>query len=189
MIRIGIAGLIGYESACALLKEHKEELESRFSGRFIKDFRNLSKKCISAEEAGYKKEPSCDPYVGSIEEGGLWAALWKACEELKELQVFGRKSEVGCRVFLADIKLKQEIIEIDELYDENPYEAASKGAWLIIWDEDKTEGFPFEVNEIGCLTGDKKRILTDGENSRFLTPPSRQEKDIRDRMSRSLTES
>ncbi len=136
-------------------------------------------------------------YITTISEGGLFAALWRACEDLKLIlngeQVAGKtavagKRPVGCEVDLNSICIRQEVIEISELYDENPYEAPSRGAWLILWDEEKEDDLSEhlrdiikDADKIGRITKKNDRILTGAESIRFLTPPARQEKDIRDR--------
>lgn len=136
-------------------------------------------------------------YITTISEGGLFAALWRACEDLKLIlngeQAAGKtavagKRAVGCEVDLNSICIRQEVIEISELYDENPYEAPSEGAWLILWDEEQEDNLPEHLrdiikkaNTIGRITNKNDRILTGAESVRFLTPPVRQQKDIRDR--------
>lgn len=130
-------------------------------------------------------------YITTISEGGVFAALWRACEDLKLIlngeQAAGKRS-VGCEVDLNSICIRQEVIEISELYDENPYEAPSEGAWLILWDEEQEDNLPEHLrdiiknaNTIGRITNKNDRILTGAESVRFLTPPARQQKDIKDR--------
>lgn len=143
-------------------------------------------------------------YITTISEGGLFAALWRACEDLKPIlsikQAGGKAAAagarpVGCEVDLNSICIRQEVIEISELYDENPYEAPSKGAWLILWDEEKEDDLPEHLRDIiknadkiGRITKKNDRILTGAESVRFLTPPARQQKDIRDRKANSVIE-
>ncbi len=142
-------------------------------------------------------------YITTISEGGLFAALWRACEDLKLIlngkQADGRAAAagarpVGCEVDLNSICMKQAVIEISELYDENPYEAPSDGAWLILWDEEKEDDLPEYLHDlikgadtIGRITKKNTRILTWAESVRFLTPPARQQKDISDRRKNSVS--
>ena len=141
-------------------------------------------------------------YITTISEGGLFAALWRACEDLKLIlsrkQADGKAAasgarHIGCEVDLNSICIRQEVIEISELYDENPYESPSKGAWLILWDEEKEDDLPEHLRDItknadkiGRITKKNDRILTGAESVRFLTPPARQQKDIRDRKANSV---
>lgn len=232
MIRIATTGLIGYETARRLLDEHSTELKERFSRKFVADFLKLSSENVYidveslTDEAGIYTDSKLmsdisaecgltndnfKVYITTISEGGLFAALWRACESLKKImdsckaagqspagEVPGREncsakkvmnaSSVGCEVDLNSICIRQEVIEISELYDENPYESPSNGAWVIVWDEDMEEALPEHLqhllkaaNTIGRITKKNDRILIDGDSVRFLTPPARQAKDIKDR--------
>lgn len=208
MIRIGIAGLIGYKAAEKLLDENIAELTKRFSGRYIKNFRKLAQRLISDKdiqdiikelqtenkEESFFTEGMLDSrvYIGRIGSGGLWASLWNACEYWqKGADSTGKIKNTGCKVELKDIYIRQEVIEISELYNENPYEIASEGALLVVWNEDKIKRLPEKLAKlidktsiIGYITEEKQRIITDGEMTRFLTPTKRQEKDIADRKTR-----
>ena len=186
MIRIVVEGLIGYGAASELLKQHRQELEARFSRRFIRDF----------EELAVKVPGHARPVSGSIKpilvteigEGGLFGALWQMCEQLESLEDERFRPKAGVRVYLEKIPVKQEVIEICELFDEDPYEAESPGALLIVWDDrdmairpDDLEQMSDYGSEIGFITNDNKRILYNGEQVRYLTPLDRQMKDIVDR--------
>lgn len=83
-------------------------------------------------------------YIREIEEGGLFAALWAACEDLERMNggadrdapvkesPAGKKKFSGCRVYLEKIPVDQHIVEILEYFKENPYEVSSHGSWLVI---------------------------------------------------------
>ena len=99
-------------------------------------------------------------YVQEITEGGLFAALWEACEiisgkaaedkeadpgqamkEVPEKIVLlpceddpktNGKKRVGCRVNIEKILIEQHVVEVLEHFKESPYEVSSKGSWLIV---------------------------------------------------------
>jgi len=180
MIRIGITGLIGYETACRLKDEHEMQLKERFSARFLKEFDELRK--IAGNICIPEKMHSAGIRFFEITQGGLFGTLWKALDELESSGMPVRRP-VGCRVDLAQVPVMQEIVEICELYDENPYEAASRGAYVVIWDEDAD----FDRTAIeqaapaGCITCSRDRLIYNGDMIRYLTPPGRQAKDIESR--------
>ena len=119
MIRIGIFGLLGYERAEELLRSHKEELEKRFSGRFLEGFRKLAETrrepvlpSVHRPKEGSasvhtEPEDLCPPplfRLFPIEEGGLFAGLWKLCEEVTD-PVF--RPDPGCLVDVLQVPVPQ----------------------------------------------------------------------------------
>ncbi len=119
-------------------------------------------------------------YISTIAEGGIFGALWRACAELA----------CGCEVNVGRIPIRQEVVEICELFSENPYESDSSGCLLVICDgvsecESAINCLSDEqtvmLSEIGHTTNKKDRLVINGENKRFLTPPKRQSKDIANR--------
>ena len=61
-----------------------------------------------------------------VSEGGIFGALWDMCE-------YGN---VGLDVDIRSIPVRQEIIEICELFNVNPYELQSLGCLLMTADND-----------------------------------------------------
>lgn len=191
-MKIYTQGLIAYETAKKLYLENKAKVEARFPKFFLQEFEKLpSDKVFGSSflanlciEKNTKKPYSRKNYyfdgavyAREILDGGIFAALWAACEDLKEL--LDVHKSFGCSVYLDQIPLNQHVVEILELLKENPYEVSSKGSYLVIFPEGHSapEGF----SEIGEITASRDRVIIWGENRRFLTPPARQAKDIRDR--------
>lgn len=186
MIQIGIAGVLGFEAAERLLQEHREELEKRFAGFFIRRFEELKNRNIPESKAALAASEGV--YMTPVGEGGLFAALWRACEELDSEAFPWASGFRGCEVDLYRIPVMQEVTEICELYEEDPYEAPSAGAWLIIWDDSEeasVENSVLCIQEqsaiIGKLTKNCRRVVLAGDKTRFLTPPDRQQKDLANR--------
>lgn len=194
-MKIYTQGLIAYETAKKLYLENKAKVEARFPKFFLQEFEKLpSDKAFESNflanlciEKNTKKLYSRKNYyfdgtvyAREILDGGIFAALWAACEDLKDIsEELGNNQNIGCNVYLDQIPLNQHVVEILELLKENPYEVRSKGSYLVIFPEGHSapEGF----SEIGEITASKDRVIIRGENRRFLTPPARQAKDIEDR--------
>ena len=180
MIRISLKGIIGYEAAAELLRQNRQEFEARFSRRFIREFEQLAdiKEPLSEDVHPVLTLP--------IGKGGLFGTLWQMCVQLEEMEDDRFKTTVGLRADLNKVPLDQKVIEICELFGEDPYETGAPEACLIIWDDRNTDSDAYErmmscSAEIGYITDDNKRILYNGEQIRYLTPPDRQMKDIVDR--------
>ena len=199
MIKIGVSGLIAYEAALRFMKENRKELEERFSGRFLKSFDNLALHgSVFSEDVMEVREEEA-----ATEAGGLFGTVWRALDALEKCDdlPFDLKSPIGCRIDLRQIPLRQEITEICELFDENPYEADSAGAYLVIWEEDAvpcrenrkeiwfhmadpaadiyTAPYPdSDIVSIGYITYSKDRLIINGDMVRYLTPRGRQMTDI-----------
>ena len=186
MIRIAALGVLGAETALRLLEEHRTELENRFSGYFIRRCEDLGAKAVREQEilpSGCKIPDGF--YFIPIGEGGLFAALWKACEELQGEEFPWTGKTIGCEVDLETVPVMQEVTEICELYQEDPLETPSAGAWLLIWEEEKEDALkdtvlciPDQSAIIGKLTQKNRRVVYLGDRTRFLTPPDRQKKDL-----------
>lgn len=181
-------GPIGYEAAEKLYRENKAAYDARFPAFFLRAFEKQKEKQAAEEELldilciekntgnSYSRKNfyfDGSIYFREISEGGIFGALWKACEDLAEIRrEEGKRLPVGCRVFPERIPLDQYTVEILAYGNENPYEVSAKGSWLIL-----AEDAPAELVRIGSITEGADRILCGKERNRFLTPPSRQEKD------------
>lgn len=105
-----------------------------------------------------------------VSEGGIFGALWDMSEAGK----------VGLEIDFKKIKVKQEIIEICELFDKNPYEMASSGCLLMTFKNGydivkilKENGISSTI--IGRTTDSNDKIIFNEDEKRFLEPPKRDE--------------
>lgn len=123
IVAVGPAGLKG---TSVIAKEKEVELAKYFSKGFLKDSQNL----YETYRADTEKEGLSPWNLGvelgahslyEIGEGGFLAALWKMTEA----------SEVGLSVDLRKIPIRQETIEISEIFSVNPYRLYGKGSILI----------------------------------------------------------
>lgn len=105
-----------------------------------------------------------------VTEGGVFGALWEMAEA----------SGVGLDIDLKKIPIRQETIEICEVYDINPYLLISSGAMLIGTDhgsrlvEELTRA-GIHASVIGYAVEGRDRIVRNGDEKRFLEPPKTDE--------------
>ena len=168
---IAVYGLIGYERALAIYEENRAFLDARFPAFWISDFLKL-------QDRQYQMGTfACGQALGvSVREGGLYGALWKLSEALGK----------GCTVDIQQVPICQEVVEICECFDADPYEIDSRGAFLLAG-EGLSEKEITGLRVIGHTTDSKDRIVLLGWDEkkkerykRFLTPPCRQAKDLED---------
>ena len=98
-----------------------------------------------------------------VSEHGLFGALYEAAE------LIGK----GVSVNLKDIPVKQEIIELCNFLDINPYEMKSSGMLLMVTDDKDGLLKAFEeagINAaaIGSVSDNNDKVVINGEEKRFL---------------------
>lgn len=101
-----------------------------------------------------------------VEDGGIFAALWRISEDYR----------TGLTVYLKRIPVKQETIEICEIYDVNPYQLLSGGCVLFTADNGNQLVDYFESQDIGAaiigsITDSNDRIILNGEGVRHINRP------------------
>ena len=103
-------------------------------------------------------------------EGGFLSALWKMAEA----------SGVGLSADLRSVPIRQETIEICEIFDVNPYKLLSGGSILLgiqggdaFVQELRREGIMAAV--IGQTNSGNDRLLYSGGNARYLERPAEDE--------------
>lgn len=173
------AAALGGTSRIAYLK--KNELKRYFSPGFLTS-------CISLrEDYGTENEPETgsengNKYVWDVAvkagasclyamgEGGFLSALWKMAEA----------SQVGLEADLRKVPIRQETIEICEIFDLNPYKLMSDGAILIgirggegLVQELRRMGYMAEI--IGQTNEGNDRLLYSNGNPRYLERPAKDE--------------
>lgn len=179
VIMTGYAGAFG---TAVLALEKAEELRSRYSQPFLDKavaFReNVTSfdvaKLITSTDTNTKINSEINSETNSetnleifgmhdISEGGVFAALWEMAQA----------AGVGLDIYIKDIPIKQETIEICEFFDINPYKFLSTGTMLIIAKDGNSVIREIEKNGgraaiIGVTTSSNDRVLIQGEERRFL---------------------
>ena len=170
-----VAGAVAAEGTAWLTENRHEKLREFFAERFLEDARRLpeiygtgrleenNKVWKMAEKAGASTR-----YL--MGEGGFLAALWKMAEA----------SGVGLEVDLRTVPIRQETIEICEIFDVNPYKLLSGGSILLgisggdaFVQELRREGIMAAV--IGQTNSGNDRLLYSGGNARYLERPAKDE--------------
>ena len=116
-------------SGTAKLAEEKEaELLKRFPETLVREARHFSELENTEETLKLAKEVGTDPKTGEDEneyyplgEGGILKALWEIAD----------RAGLGLSAELRKLPIRQETIEITELFDIDPYRMDSKGSVLI----------------------------------------------------------
>lgn len=159
----------GLEGTAILAREKETELLTRYNKDFIHKGKELSNMISVVPESRIGRRLGVRA-MHDVTEGGIYGALWE----------MGAASKVGIEVDLTKIPIRQETIEICEFYDLNPYQLISSGVMLMVTDkanllvdELKKEGIPAAV--IGRITSGNDRVVINGDERRFLSPPKSDE--------------
>lgn len=156
----------------ALLAELKEEnLVTRYPASYIEVAKAYMKYTslipeLAAIEAAVAGNPDCIYAAHDVSNGGLFGALWQLLSACN----------CGGQMELSEIYMKQEIIEICEFFDINPYMMNGQGSLLLVTGEgdylvNQFHKAGVEANVIGKTTKNPDRKIMIGEEERFLVPP------------------
>lgn len=170
-----ISKWIGLQGTSQIASLKREELEKRLPPRFVAEAESFKQFVSVVQEAKIAKGAQVCA-MHDVSGGGIFRALW----ELAEL------AGTGIRVELKRIPVKQETIEICEVFGLNPYELLSGGALLMVTEhgEELVEQLleaGILATLIGQLTDNKDKVLVtygeDGEELRYLDKPRTDEID------------
>lgn len=162
---------VGLYGGALLAHLKKEELLTRYPASYIDKAAGYMKDAslmpeLAVIEAAVAVCPDCILAAHDVTNGGLFGALWQllsACH-------------CGGSMELSKIPIKQEIIEICEYFDINPYMMNGQGSMLLITahGNDLVKQFHqkgIEANVIGKTTKEIDRKVFIGEEERYLVPP------------------
>ena len=146
-----------------MLYEKEKEVRERFVPVFLSKLYN-SKNDLFAVRAAEKAAGFHADFVKPVTEGGVFGALWELAEETK----------TGYEVDLKKFPIRQDVIEICELFRLNPYQMASGGCLLVILEDGrgfvescKREGIMASV--IGRMKAGKDKIILNGRRDGVQT--------------------
>lgn len=166
---------IGLQGTAQIAAQQREDLEKRLPKRFVAEAATFDKYMSVVPEARIAmKAGAC--FMHDVSGGGIFRALW-------ELADIGQR---GISIDLKKIPVKQETIEVCEVFGLNPYELLSGGALLMVTEDGEVlvealfaEGISAEV--IGKLTDNNDKAIVnrgpDGEETRYLERPKTDEID------------
>ena len=153
---------LGATAVLSCVKE--EEILSRYSRHLFQQAKEMNTRLSVAPEAATAMKSSVSGMC-HVNKGGVFGALWEMADQ----------AGVGLIIDLKKIPVRQETIEISEIYDINPYEMLGCGSLLMVAEDGydlagqlKNEGIMAEV--IGKTTDNNDRIIMNEGESRFLEP-------------------
>lgn len=160
---------IALESTALLAKEHEKELLERYTPVFVDHAQELITYISTVPEAAVAVKHGVTAML-HIEEGGIFGALWELAEG----------AGLGLEVQVKAIPVRQETIEICELYNKNPYQLPSAGGLLMVTEQGealrwKLERAGIPATVIGRLTDGNERVLLNEDEKRFLELPKMNE--------------
>lgn len=163
---IVLCGYIGLEGMLRILDEREAELAGRFVPAFLHQMKKLRGELVKLD--AIRAARACNvTAMQQIGSGGIWAALWELAEA----------AGVGMKVEMSGIAVKQETIEVCEYYHLNPYQMTSTGAVLMTAKDgdalvEALEASGARAGRLGVTTAGNARVITSGEEQRFLDRPA-----------------
>lgn len=165
-----LAGYIGMSGIRQLIDCNYDKVNAVYNSDYVSKAYGKEEELYIGNIVNVLRENNIQCYMHDVSEGGVFGALWDMCE-------YGH---MGLDVDIRSIPVKQEIIEICELLNINPYELESMGCLLMTSDIDcdiinilNNCGIPASV--IGRVTKGNKRILHNRDEERFLDLPKQDE--------------
>lgn len=167
-----LCGSIGLEGILQIAAEREEELGKRFVPAFLHQIQERKKEvlCVETIQAARRAAKSGSCRIAAMQQigsGGIFGALWE----------LGEAAGVGMQVELGAMTIRQETVEVCEYYQLNPYQMTSGGAVLMI--ADRGDNLVRMLNEggaravkLGVTTAGKARVITSGEEQRYLDRPA-----------------
>lgn len=160
---------IGLEGSSILAKEKEELLQKQLPNEIIETAKRFDEKLSVVPDSKVAMEIGASA-MHDVTEGGIFGALWE----------MAAASGVGLTVDLKKIPLRQETIEICEVFDINPYMLISSGSLLIGTNHgyqlvQELEQAGIHAAVIGYATEGNDRIVVNGEERRYLEPPKTDE--------------
>lgn len=163
--QIVVSKWIGMEGAAILARKERDKLLTRYPEYIINHVESLRNQVSIKKEAATAIKSGVYA-MHDASEGGIFAALWELAEA----------SSVGLTIDLKKLPMKQEIIEVCEFCNVNPYELLAGGSLLMVIDQGddlvkELHQIGINATIIGTITQGNDRIILNGEERRFLDKP------------------
>lgn len=157
---------IGISGIRHIIEARKQEVYERFSEDVVNKAIGKETDMLTVEDAKLALGTGKVDFMYAVSEGGIFAALWNMAEA----------GNVGLDIDFKAIPVRQEIIEICELFNVNPYELQSLGCLLVTSENgcdiiNTLNTYGIEASVIGKVTGKKQRILHTVDEDRYLDMP------------------
>ena len=157
-----VTGYIGLEGTVLAVEKLEARLKKTLPQDLLDTARSFREYLKVSPEAAVARQHG-EIAMQEVRNGGIFAALWELAEAHK----------IGMTVYLKKIPVRQETIEITELFDIDPYRMDSKGAVLIgtfhgmeLTERLNRAGIPAAV--IGRVSKGPERILYNQEIKRYI---------------------
>ena len=164
-----ISKWVGMEGTAILACEKEEELLKRYPAALITEAKGFMDRFSVLPEAAIALKSGVYA-MHDVRNGGIFGALWE----------LSQKIGVGLSVFLKEIPIRQETVEICEYFDLNPYDLLSGGCLLMaaenglkLKQELEKAGIPASV--VGRTNGGNDKLVQNGDEGRYLTMPAQDE--------------
>lgn len=170
--RIYVINTIALGAAKWLLDHKRNELDAYFPHFFMNCAGDMIREMPLDTDAILVSLKQRCSYAEELGEQGILSALWRMAEEM----------HTGLLVYLRNIPIRQETVEILERFDLNPYYALSSGAFLVVTgDRERLMEAVLKAGltceEIGELRSGNARNVINGESVRYLDRPQKEELD------------
>ena len=162
---------VGLYGGAILARLKEAELATRYPLSYVKMAASYMKETslmpeLSVIEAAVAENPDCILAAHDVSNGGVFGALWQLLSACN----------CGARLAVEKMPVKQEIIEVSEYFDINPYMMNGQGSMLLVTEngQELTDAFMqagIMANVIGTTTKEKDRVVVVGEEERYLVPP------------------
>ena len=160
-----MAGSVAVGGTAILAEKYKDKLSEKFTNSFVADCIKLMD-FISVEKIAKTAIEYGAVSMHNISDGGTFGAIWELASS----------AELGITVNIPDIPVWQQVIEVAEVLDINPYLLEGTGSMLVVCR--KGSEMVEKLNEegiiagvIGTITDSNDRIALHGDETRYLEPP------------------
>ncbi len=166
-----VAGHIAMEGTLILAEEQEAELKEKLPQSILQAALAYEQQLSVREMADLARRVTAgNVRMTDLSRGGILASLWE----------FADACGLGCDTDLHAIPIRQETIEITEVYGLNPYQMMSGGALLMAAENSEAvvnilRELGFEAAVIGTLTSGRDRVIRNREEKRFLDLPQTDE--------------
>ena len=164
-----MVGSIGIGATLSLAKKYESVLREKFSSSFVDGVFELEKVSDTDKYLEMARE-----FLASVDEKALVYEIGSegTFAGLFETSKFMGK---GIEVEIPDIPVWQEVVEVAEVFDVNPYKADGTGALIIVCNRgaDMVKCFLDEgvlASVIGKVTDNNDKVARNGDEVRYLEP-------------------
>lgn len=160
---------VGLEATTIISKEKEGQLKELFAESFVKTAQGFDQYLSVIPESRIAMEHEVAA-MHDITEGGIFGALWE----------MAAGADLGVEVDLRKIPIRQETVEVCEVFGVNPYVIMSSGSMLIATKDgnglvEKLSSAGIHSAVIGRTKAGNDRIIRNGEEVRYLDKPQTDE--------------